>query len=40
MQLNMLPNPPFKLSGRGGRPMGEGSILMAAASARSLRALR
>ena len=34
------PNPPFKLSGRGGRLMGKRSILIAAAPSRSLRALR
>ncbi len=35
-----LPNQPFKLSGRGGRSVQRISILMAAAPARSLRALR
>jgi len=36
----VLPNPPFKLSGRGGRPVGKRSSLIAAAPSRSLRALR
>ena len=34
------PDPPFKLSGRGGRSVGKMSILIAAAPSRSLRALR
>ena len=36
----LLPNMRLKLSGRGGRPLGKGSLLIAAAPARSLSATR
>jgi len=38
--LNMLPNMRLKLTARGGRLVGDGSVLMAAAAGRSLSAIR
>jgi hypothetical protein len=38
--MRLLPNPRLKLTGRGGRLKGKGSVLIAAAAPRSLSAIR